>query len=76
MMGSELIGIFLIFVLGYALGWEKVMSQVEKTDKTIFSKLKEQNREWWNDLLDSVKAKTKEQKVEELEKQITELQEE
>jgi len=62
----------LIFIFGYAVALEKV----EEIDENIPKMILKRHRETWNRFLDSLKTKSKEDKIKELKIQIEEIEDE
>jgi uncharacterized protein YneF (UPF0154 family) len=62
------------FVYGFAFGNAKMMERVKDKNPELHKELVEDTKQWWNSLLDGFKAKTKEQKITELKKEIEELE--
>jgi len=72
MIGYLLLGI----LIGVLWGFGSVMERVEEIDVAVYQQLKTQNREFYNGVLEKLKIKSKEQKIEELQKEIEELEDE
>jgi len=71
-----LIMVFMFMGIGYMYAGLKVMNRIYEIDKAVFQQIKDEDRKWWNDLLDEFKTKTTEQKIDELKKQIEEIENE
>jgi len=67
---------FIFALLGYALGNCHIMGQLDENHKDVANEIRENTRVWWNSILDSFKALTKDQKIGELKKQIEEIENE
>lgn len=63
-----------MFGLGYLCAYLVIIERVEEIDKAVYQQIKDENRKWWNGLLETFKAKTTEQKIEELKKELEELE--
>ena len=73
---SDLVIFALMFAgIGYMLAGMKAMNRIYEIDKAVFQQMKDEDRKWWNELLEEAKIKTTEQKIEELKTEIKELEE-
>ena len=63
-------------LIGVLWGFGSVMERVEEIDVAVYQQLKTQNRGFYNGVLEKLKIKSKEQKIEELQKEIEELEDE
>jgi len=71
-----IVPIILVFIFGYAVGNYCIMERLDEKHPDVASEIREDTRIWWNELLDSYKAKTREQKISELKKEIEALENE
>lgn len=68
---------FLVVISGFFMfGYLCALGRVKKIDKTVYETVWQKTREDWNEFLDELKAKTKEDKINELKEKIEELEDE
>ena len=71
-----IVPIILVFIFGYAAGNIHIMERLDEKHPDVASEIREDTRIWWNKLLEGCKAKTREQKISELKKEIEALENE
>jgi len=71
-----IVPLIMMFIFGYAAGNIHIMERLDEKHPDVASEIREDTRIWWNELLDSYKAKTREQKISELKKEIEALENE
>lgn len=63
-------------LIGFLCGYGKLLGYLDENHPEVYKKLNKDTKDWWNALLDSFKAETKQDKIDKLEKQIETLKEE